>query len=290
MGPGVLGAGVMHINLFADMIIASLLEEGAISYLYYADRLNQLPLGMVGIAMGTALLPMLSKAIAKDDTAETQKLYNRALEYSFLLALPAAIGLFVLAWPIVVTLFRHGAFDWTAAQMSASVLMGYCIGLPAFVAVKVLSTSYWARQDTTTPVKISVVSTIFNITLSLILVFWADLDVIGIALATGLSGWLQVVLFMTFLKGREEAELDARFIKALGSIALSCLIMALVLSGLYWLLSAPYEVGAQASTAKKVGVLIAFVCAGSAVYFLTLQSLGAITIRDFKKLFKGKEA
>src|SRR5690606_25839934 len=133
MGPGVIGAGVMHINLFADMIIGSLLPRGSISYLYYADRLNQLPLGVIGIAVGTALLPMLSRAMSGGRQEEARNLFNRALEISLFLALPAAVGLFAIAPPIILTLFRHGAFDFKAAEATSLVLTAYSLGLPAYI-------------------------------------------------------------------------------------------------------------------------------------------------------------
>jgi len=145
MGPGVIGAGVMHINLFADLIIASFLPTGAISYLYYADRLNQLPLGVVGIAVGTALLPMLSRALAKNSQKEAQDLYNRALEMCLLLALPAAAALAVMPETLITVLFERGAFEASDTAATSGVLMAYALGLPAYIAVKVFSTAHWAR-------------------------------------------------------------------------------------------------------------------------------------------------
>lgn len=225
MGPGVIGAGVVQINLFADMIIASFLETGSISYLYYADRLNQLPLGMVGIAVGTALLPMLSRAIASDNQKEAQGLFNRAMEVCLLLALPAAVGLFIVAHPIIVTLFEHGAFSADAAKMTSAVLMAYAFGLPAYIAVKVYSTAYWARQDTLTPVKISVFTTVVNIGLSLWFVFQTNLGVIGIAAATSFAGWIQIILLSRGLKGRQDTQFDTQFKKSLPRILLACGVM-----------------------------------------------------------------
>ena len=132
MGPGVLGAGVMQINLFADMIMGSFLPTGSISYLYYADRLNQLPLSTVGIAVGTALLPMLSRAIGAGRTDEAKGLFNRALETVLFLGLPAAMALLILADIIIEVLFVRGKFDMADASVTAFVLQGYAIGLPAY--------------------------------------------------------------------------------------------------------------------------------------------------------------
>ncbi|MBI1300016.1 MAG: murein biosynthesis integral membrane protein MurJ, partial [Alphaproteobacteria bacterium] len=198
MGPAVIGAGVIHINLFADLIIASFLEEGSISYLYYADRLNQLPLGVVGIAVGTALLPMLSKAMAKQDHVESKKLFSKAMEYCLLFALPASIALMVMPVSLVTVLFERGAFDMADTAVTANVLSAYALGLPAYITVKVFSTAHWAREDTITPVKISVVATIVNIVLSIIFIQY--IGVVGIALGTGLSGWLQFIMHIQALK------------------------------------------------------------------------------------------
>jgi putative peptidoglycan lipid II flippase len=225
MGPGVIGAGVMHINLFADMVIASFLGEGSISYLYYADRLNQLPLGVVGIAVGTALLPMLSKAVAGADKDKAADLFNRAMEYCFLLALPAALALGVFAELIIGVLFERGAFDAAVTSVTAGVLTAYALGLPAYIAIKVFSTVHWAHKDTKTPVKIAVVATLVNIALSLVLIRY--IGVAGIALATGVTGWLSFGMHMRALKGRDGFGFDRRFKVAFLKIIASSVGMVL---------------------------------------------------------------
>ncbi len=223
MIPAVIGAGVVHINLFADLIIASFLQKGSISYLYYADRLNQLPLGVVGIAVGTALLPMLSRAMSNDNKGEALDLFNRALEYCLLLALPAAIALLVIPLPLITVLFERGEFGSADSQICANVLRAYAIGLPSYIAIKVFSTAHWAREDTKTPVKISVIATILNIALSLILIQY--IGVAGIALATGLTGWLQFYLHIRALKTHPSAYLDHKFMLNMPKIIASSCIM-----------------------------------------------------------------
>jgi len=285
MGPGVIGAGVMHINLFADMIIASLLPAGAISYLYYADRLNQLPLGMVGIAVGTALLPMLSRAVASADQAEAAKLFNRALEICLFLALPAAVGLYIIAQPIIMTLFQHGAFDFTAAAMTSAVLAAYALGLPAYVATKVYATTYWARQDTMSPVKASVACALFNIAMSLFLVFYAGAGVVGIAVSTSLAGWLQVALLHRGLRGRAETQFDARFKKNLLKILLSCFVMGACLYGLKPLFGDLYLTPGVARI-DKIGALAVLVMTGMAVYGAAALLSGIVKLGELKMLLK----
>ncbi|MCB9991235.1 MAG: murein biosynthesis integral membrane protein MurJ [Rhodospirillales bacterium] len=284
MGPGVIGAGVMHVNLLADLIIASFLATGSISYLYYADRLNQLPLGMVGIAVGTALLPLLSKAIAGGDMREANHLFNRALEVCMLLALPAAVGLFTASLPIIVTLFQHGAFSFEDAGMTTAVLCAYALGMPAYIAVKVYSTAYWSRQDTLTPVKASVASTLFNIGISLYLVMIANVGVVGIAVGTAMAGWLQIALLAWGLKGQDVARLDERFKKSFLKIVGACAILAAYLilmkgplRGIYVHNDALYP---------QILALVALIGGGIIIYGLAVTFSGVIKIHDIKRLLK----
>ena len=274
MGPGVIGAGVMHINLFADLIIASFLKTGSISYLYYADRLNQFPLGMVGIAVGTALLPMLSRAMTKDDLGEAKDLFNRALEMCLLLALPAAIALAIIPTQLISTLFERGAFTATDTATTATVLMAYALGLPAYIAIKVFSTAHWARQDTVTPVKISIIATLINIALSLILIQF--IGVAGIALGTGLTGWLQFAMHTRALKTHPAASFDKKFKQNLPKIIASTTIMAATLYAL-----------THITPSGIIGLTI-LVPAGLLTYTACILLTGTIKTSDIKKyLSKG---
>lgn len=286
MGPGLIGAGVMQINLFADMIIASLLPTGAISALYYADRLNQLPLGMVGVALGTALLPMLSRALAGGQAEEARGLFNRALEVCLLLALPAGAALAVIPHQIISVLFERGAFDAQAARVTGGVLMAYAFGLPAYIAVKVLSTACWARQDTTTPVKIAVASAVCNIAVSLLLVAFTPVGVAGIAAATSLAGWLQFTLLWRVLRGVPAAQTDARFRRALPRILLSVAAMVAVLAGLSFALSGWSAQGGRAGLAA----LAVMVTVGGSVYAGAILGTGVIDFRELARLLRRRKA
>ena len=279
MGPGVIGAGVMHINLFADMIIASLLTAGSISYLYYADRLNQLPLGMVGIAVGTALLPMLSKALASDDRSEARDLFNRSLEYCMLLALPAAAALFIVPDIIIRALFERGEFTSGDTATTSLVLKGYAIGLPAYIAVKVLSTAYWSREDTMSPVKISILITVINIIMSLILIH--PLGVAGIAFSTGAVGWLQVYLLHRGLKGFDETQFDDRLIRHLIRIIVAALAMGGAVYGVSFMMDNVWDV-------SKYIDLALCVLAGIIVYGALTIHFDLIRQQDIQKYFKRK--
>lgn len=284
MGPAVIGAGVVHINLFADIILASFLAEGSISYLYYADRLNQLPLGIVGIAVGTALLPMLSRAMIKEDKSHAQNLFNRSLEYCLLLALPAAVALAVMPLSLITVLFERGAFDAADSLMTAKVLMAYAIGLPAYIAIKVFSTAHWAREDTTTPVRISIIATILNIIGSIILIQY--IGVVGIALSTGLTGWLQFYLHVRALKDHPSAKFDQKFLKNMPKIILSSCIMG---AGVYSLSVLLRDALFDGTTLVQIGALMTIVFLGAVLYGMFILITGAISTKDLKTyVFKKK--
>ncbi len=282
MGPGVIGAGIMQINLFADMIIGSFLPVGSIAYLYYADRLNQLPLGIVGIAVGTALLPMLSRAMAKvekegQDDGSAQDLFNRALEYCLLLALPASAALAVIPLTLITVLFERGAFTAADSAVTAQILACYSIGLPAYIATKVFSTAHWARHDTKTPVRISISGVILNIILALAMV--GSMGVVGIALATGLTGWVQYVLHVRALKNHPQAQLDDRFRRTAPKIIASTCIMSAALYILA-LLMEDWVFGATAF--YKFSAIAILTGTGALIYGISIVVTGALTLKDLK--------
>lgn len=280
MGPGVLSAGVFQVNLFVDMILASLLPAGAISFLYYADRLNQLPLSMVGIAVGTALLPMLSKSLAANNPEESKDLFNRSLEFCFFAALPAAVALLIIPYQMVGTLFEHGKFTANDTLQTSYVLMGYGIGLPAYIASKIFMTAFWAHQDTMTPVKVSILTALSNIALSLLLI--GPLGVAGIALSTGLVGWLQVYLLHRKLKGRDALEFDDRLRNVFPKIALCSCIMGIVLAVLAYVLTSYFG----QSLHIKICALMALLGGGALTYALAIQVTGVLKLSDIKRYLK----
>src|SRR5207253_283359 len=230
MGPGVLGAGVTQLNLVISTALASLLPGGSVSYLYYADRLNQLPLGVVGIAVATAILPPLSRQVRAGDAAGAMATQNRGVELALLLTLPAAAALALLAQPILSVLFERGAFGPTEAAATAAALSAYAIGLPAFVLVKVLAPGFFAQQDTATPVKIAIAAMATNLVMTLVLMqFWAH---VGVALALSIAGWLQALSLLVLLARRGHFRLDARARAKLPRIAAAAFAMGAVVLGM----------------------------------------------------------
>ena len=206
MGPGVFGAGVTQLNLLISTALASLLPSGSVSYLYYADRLNQLPLGVVGIAIGTAILPSLSRQVRTGDADGAAATQNRGVELALLLTLPAAAALIVLAQPILSVLFERGAFGPAEAAATAAALAAYAAGLPAFVLVKVLAPGFFAHRNTATPVKVAVAAMVANLVLTIVLMQF--LAHVGVAIALSLAGWMQAVALLVLLRRHGHFRLD----------------------------------------------------------------------------------
>ena len=205
--PLAIGVGVYQINLLIDTVVASLLPAGSISYLYFADRVTQLPLGVVGVAVGTALLPLLSRQLRAGEAEAAAHNQNRALEFSCLLSLPAAVALIVIAEPAIAVLFERGAFGPAEVRAASAALAVYAVGIPAYVMVKALAPGYFARGDTATPVKISVACLVVNLVLNLVLM--GPFKHVGIAMATAVSAWLNAGLLAAIL-GRRGFPRDRR--------------------------------------------------------------------------------
>ncbi len=243
MAPGLVGAGVTQLNLAIDVIIASLLPPGTVSLLYYADRVNQLPLGVIGTAVGTALLPLLSRQVRAGEGPAAIGTLNRAMEYALFLTLPATLALIVLAWPIMFVLFGRGAFDAESVRLSAQSLVAYAVGLPAFVLVKVLAPGFFARGDTATPVKIGMAAVVLNLALNL--AFMLPLRHIGPALATSLAAMFNVGWLAAVLARRGQLRLDAQLLHRVPRLAASAAAMARVLALVRHLLLASPPHGAM---------------------------------------------
>ncbi|MBM3643235.1 MAG: murein biosynthesis integral membrane protein MurJ [Alphaproteobacteria bacterium] len=208
--PVAVGGGVQQISLFLDVVWASLLPAGAISALYYADRVAQLPLGVVGVAIGTALLPMLARQLRAGENDAAMANQNRALEFGFLLALPAAVALWVLAEPLVRMLFERGRFGNEDAIRAGQALAAFAIGLPAFVAVKGLTPGFFAREDTRTPLYIALAAIAANVALNIFFLKATSLGAAGIALASSIAGWLNAVALAVVLIARGHWVADGR--------------------------------------------------------------------------------
>ena len=196
--PGLISASVFQINVFVDSWLASFLPQGSVSYLYYADRLNQLPLGVFGIAISTAMLPIMARNIQSKNFDEAKKSQLKAIELALKLTLPAMMALVFFSTPIIAMIYHHGKFGNFELMKTAPALSAYAIGLPGYVMCKVLNNSFFAKKDTKTPLKIAIVVVITNALLSYTLMqFFKH---VGMAMATAITAWLNVFLLIIFLK------------------------------------------------------------------------------------------
>jgi putative peptidoglycan lipid II flippase len=200
MLPTIFGAAVYQVNILVGTLLASLLPEGSVSYLYYADRLVQFPLGIFAVATATAVLPSLSRQAVDKDFQAVNNTFTHALNLVFFITIPAMVGLIVLREPIVALLFKRGAFDAEASRLTAYALLYYALGLWAFSAVRIVVSTFYALQDTKTPVKMAVISILANIILSIILMRFLLHG--GLALATSLASILNLGLLVSALKHR----------------------------------------------------------------------------------------
>jgi len=201
LGAAVIGAGSVQIGLFVDTLIASFLPAGDLTALYYADRINQLPMGVVGVAIGTVLLPEMSARLARNDEKGASIAQNRAVIIGMLLTLPCIAAFFIIPETLMRALFVRGAFSVDAADQAAAALSAYGVGLPAFVLLRCVVPSFYARGDTATPVRATLVSVAANIALKFALVMGLDLGVFGLAIATSLSAWINLGV-LTYLARR----------------------------------------------------------------------------------------
>ncbi|MCA6061985.1 murein biosynthesis integral membrane protein MurJ [Thalassolituus marinus] len=268
MVPALFGVSVSQINLLLDTLLASFLEAGSVSWLYYSDRLNNLPLGVFAIAIGVVILPALSGKHAADEKDGFSRTLDWAVRMVFLIALPAALALVVLAMPLMSTIFYHGevtAYDVGKMTMS---LQAYGCGLMAFMLIKVLAPGYYARQDTATPVKIGIQAMVVNMVLNLILVF--PLQHAGLALATSLSAYYNV--WMLYRGLRKQGVYEHQ--KGWMGFALKLLLANGALVALMLVLMGPAAQWLDWSAAQRAGWMTLIVVASVAMYFAILVSAG----------------
>jgi len=279
--PGVVGSGVIQLNIVIGTIIASFLPVGAISHIYYADRLNQLPLAIFGIALGIVLLPSLSKAIKQSDQETTNNIQNRSIEFSLLISLPSAIGLFILAEPIIQILFERGAFVAEDTFYTAKVLSYFALGLPAYIIIKVLVSCFFAREDTKTPLYISIVSVITNVVLSLLLI--GSMREMGIAVATAISAWVNALLLHLFLAIRNHMKFDDLLVRNSIKILLSSFLLFL---GIYVLNRLFFTHISGNSVILNSALLLLMIFLAIIIYFGLVIVLKVLSVNQLREYLK----
>ncbi len=285
--PGVIAGGVTQINIVIGTVIASL-QGGAVSYLYYADRVYQLPLAIVGIAVGVVLLPDVSRHLRSENHVAVMDSQNRSFEFSMLLTLPAAVALAIAPVQIIAGLFERGAFTAADVPATAYALGIFALGLPGFVMIKVFSPAYFAREDTKTPMIYAAISLIANTIGSIALFFlfraYGLMPHLGIAVATTLGGWLNAGLLYTTLLRRGHFVPDARLRQKLPRIVLSSAVMGVVL----WFVSewlGP-SFSAHSPAVLRIVALAGLAAAGLAVYALAVVATGALDRRQLATYLK----
>lgn len=284
LGPAAASSGVVQLNILIGMVIASFLPAGGVSYISYADRLNQLPLSVIGTAIGTALLPLLSKQIRSEETEKAHQSQNDALEMALLLTLPATVGLFTLANPLVTVLFERKAFDTFASLQTSYTLMAFSCGLPAYVLIKIFSSCFFARQNTRTPLKAAAIAVVVDVVLSILLI--GPLKHVGIGVATATSAWVNACLLGYFLWRRGGFVMSAH----LKSIIPKFFGVSL-LTGVYLKVTQPlfatWLKGPFFYKSLALGILIA---SAIVLFFGLARALGAFSFRAFKKKFQRSES
>ena len=289
--PGIVAGGATQINIVIGGMIASM-QAGAVSWLYYADRLYELPLAIIGIAIGVVLLPDIARHLRAGNEAAVMDSQNRALELSMLLTVPAAVALAVIPGPIVSVLFERGAFKGTDTRAVSMALAIFALGLPAFVLQKVLQPGYFAREDTRTPMRFTAWSLGVNTAGSIALFFlFPRLGLsphLGIAVATVIGAWLNVALLHRGLASRGHFQSDRRLRYALPMIALASVVMALALVAGTHQLTPWLAVGQPIGV--RAGAMAALVAGGALVYFATLLITGALRVDQLGRLLGKRTA
>jgi len=274
MVPALFGVSVSQINLLFDTVLASLLPDGSVAWLYYSDRLTELPLGVFAIAIATVILPTLSALNTRAEPEEFSQTLAWAMRNVLLIAVPATVALWLLAEPILATLFQYGAFTDRDVEMAAASLRAYTVGLGGFMLIKVLAPGYYARQDMKTPVKIGIIAMVSNMVLNVLFVFplmwYFEMGHVGLALATSVSAWINAGLLYLGLRrggisltGVFEAKFVARLVVAVSMMGIAVSMMSPAVS--LWL---------TADLRWRVGQMTLLVFVGMASFAMVLAVLG----------------
>lgn len=274
--PGVISGGIGQLNLTIGTMIASL-QDGAVSWLYYADRIYQLPLGVIGIAIGVVLLPDMSRRLRANDEKGALWAQNRSIEFAMLLTVPAAVALGCIAHPVIQVLFERGAFSRDDSHATATALLVYAIGLPAFVLNKIFSPGFYAREDTRTPLRLAAISIAVNIAASFFL--FQFLNYVGIAIGTTLAAWINALQLGATLSRRGGFAPDAQLKRRLPLIALAAAGMGVALR----LGAAHLEPHLAAGDGLRIPILTGLVLGGLVAYFMLCELTGAMRLVDLRR-------
>ncbi len=276
MGPAVFGVSISQISLIINTIFASFLVAGSVSWLYYADRLMEFPAGVLGAAIATILLPSLSKHHSNGHLVEYSRLLDWGLRLTFMLTLPAALALGMIAVPLLATLFQHGAFTAHDVLMTRNALVGYSVGLIGILSVKVLAPGFYARQDIKTPVKIGVITLLATQAMNLLFIGW--LQHAGLALAIGLGSCLNSAILFYLLRKRDIYQPEPGWGKFIAKLGAAMLVLGLTL----WFGMGSEQSWLTSSGWARIWRLTGLVVMGMMMYFAVLCLLG-FRLKDFSR-------
>ncbi|MEZ5707780.1 MAG: murein biosynthesis integral membrane protein MurJ [Blastomonas sp.] len=282
--PATFGAGIYQISQLVDTFFATQLPQGSLTLLSMADRLNQMPLGIVGIALGTAILPALSRNIALDDRAAASRVQSDAVELAMLLTLPAAAAIAVCAPAFVSAFFVGGKFTAENGIVTAQIVVALVAGLPAYVLVKILTPGFFARRDTRTPVYTAATALAVNIALILVLI--RPFGIVGLAAAGAGAAWLNTALLYAVLRRRGHFRLEP----ALAQRILRQLLATAVMTALLWWLTGQFDGWFAGSVMQRIISLATVVIAGAFAYFATGYLVGAIDRERIDRLVKRRKS
>jgi putative peptidoglycan lipid II flippase len=278
--PATLGAGVYQISAFIDTFFLARIGTGALSYFNYADRLNQLPLGVIGAALGTAILPQVSKHVGAGEPDKAARVQSQATELAMLLTLPAALALAVSAMPLISALFQGGRFTAEDARLTALTLSIVVLGLPAYVLVKVLTPGFYSRQDTATPVKIAAVVLIATVVLNFLLI--PPFGIAGLASAIAICSWLNCLMLYVVLHRRGHFRIEGWLASRVLRQIIACAGMGAVLYGIRTLMPGWFS----GSAGHRIVGVAALVGGGMIVYFPLVWVLGGTDKEGFTSLLR----
>ena len=284
--PATVGAGIYQINLLIDTFFVSFLASGAVSWIYYANRLFQLPVGVLGAAIGTALLPMLTRHIKVGSIGKERATLSRALEFAVFTSFPAAVGLIVLDRVIIGALFEYGEFTHEETLRTASALSAFALGLPAYVISKSLLPCFFARGDTKSPVRVAAISLIINIILCYTFIrYWGHT---GIALATSVTAWINLYQYYFMLKRRDFLHVDYKFCYRVPRILIAALVMGIGLQACFYASEIIVPGWVEMSGYIRICILSSLICAGILIFCLATVITKAFKIKDLKKILSGQ--
>ncbi len=281
MAPAALGSGVQQLNLLVDVIIASHIPD-AVSYLYYADRITELPIGMIGVAVGTVLLPTLSRQFKAGEVDAARTSLNRALEIVLLVGLPATIGCMLVAEPIIRVLYMHGKFTLADMEATKWALVAFGAGLPAFLAVKVFAPGFYANHDTKTPFKLAIICVVVNLVLNLLLIH--PFKHVGMAMATTTASWVNLAMMAVILYRRGVFVPDTILKKRLTRMLAATGVMGFAILASTDFLAPRFE----EEIVMRTAALIALITLSGAVYGISAIGLGAYDKAFLKRIWKRK--